>query len=186
MSSIETLRAELDGLGVSYTNRMKEATLKKLLIEHQGYDPEAEEESPVLAQEEKASTKKQATSPAKTKSIGEMRKEATKLVRVIVRPNDPNKAEYSGDYFSIGNEVLGFITKFVPYNNEEGWHVPRILVDQIKAQQVQLWRTKKLSNGMDSKEGYLTNAYNVTELPPLTKSELEELARRQKEYNSVD
>ncbi|SVD97558.1 uncharacterized protein METZ01_LOCUS450412, partial [marine metagenome] len=51
---------------------------------------------------------------------------AMKLSRVVVTPNDPNMTSYPGLIFTVGSSKINngrMIKKFVPFNNEEGWHV---------------------------------------------------------------
>ena len=51
-----------------------------------------------------------------------------KLTRVVVVPNDSTMANYPGLIFTVGSSGINngqMIKKFVPFNNEEGWHVPR-------------------------------------------------------------
>ena len=58
--------------------------------------------------------------------------EANKLIRVIVRSNNPLKRDHAGDIFTVGNRKLNngkAIKKYIPYNNEEGWFIPNILYE---------------------------------------------------------
>ena len=108
--------------------------------------------------------------------------QAMKLVRVIVTPNDPNMVNYPGLIFTVGMSGINngqMIKKFVPFNNEEGWHVPTIILRQIEHAEMQKFKTVTRPNGEKVLEPYLTKKFNVRELSPLTKEELEQLAARQ-------
>jgi hypothetical protein len=108
--------------------------------------------------------------------------EAMKLVRVIVTPNDPLMINYPGLIFTVGVSGINngeMIKKFVPFNNEEGWHVPTIILRQIEHAEMQKFKTITRPDGEKVLEPYLTKKFNVRELPPLTKEELEKLAARQ-------
>ena len=51
-----------------------------------------------------------------------------KLVRIVVTPNDPLMSSYPGLIFTVGASGLNngkMVKKYVPFNNEEGWHVPQ-------------------------------------------------------------
>ena len=57
---------------------------------------------------------------------------ALRLVRVIVSPNDPLMSSYPGLIFTVGSSAVNngrMIKKYVPFNNEEGFHVPQIIHD---------------------------------------------------------
>lgn len=112
--------------------------------------------------------------------------ESTKLVRVVVHCNNPAKREWPGQLFSAGNRFVGTHTKFVPFDNEEGWHVPAIIVKQMKAAQYQSFYTEKTKNGVSVRRGKLAREFNVQELDPLSPEELHDLAQRQAMSKSVD
>ena len=108
--------------------------------------------------------------------------QAMKLVRVIVTPNDPNMVNYPGLIFTVGMTNINkgrMIKKFVPFNNEEGWHVPTIILRQIEHAEMQKFKTVTRPNGEKVLEPYLTKKFNVRILDPLTREELEKLAARQ-------
>ena len=113
--------------------------------------------------------------------------DAMKLVRVIVRPNDPLKLDSTGDVFTVGSDQVNHgraIKKYVPYNNEEGWHVPNILLENIRAAECQIFKKVKRGNEhvMESQK---IKAYNVEVLPSLTQEELTKLGQRQKATGTI-
>jgi hypothetical protein len=108
--------------------------------------------------------------------------EAMKLVRIVVTPNDPLMSSYPGLIFTVGSSGLNkgrMIKKFVPFNNEEGWHVPNIIYNQIKNAEMQKFKTVTRPNGEKVLEPYITQKFNIRVLDPLTKEELERLAAAQ-------
>jgi hypothetical protein len=110
-----------------------------------------------------------------------------KLIRVIVRPNDPLKLESTGEIFSFGNSVANggkVVKKYVPFNNEEGWHVPNIIFENIKAAECQIFK-KVVRNGQETMEPQKIKAYNVEVLDDLTQEEVDKIAVRQKATSSV-
>jgi len=113
--------------------------------------------------------------------------DAMKLVRIVVRPNDPLKLDYQGEIFSFGNSVTNggkIVKKYVPFNNEEGWHIPNIIYQNLIAAECQIFK-KVTRNGQDMMEPAKIKAYNVEVLPPLTQEEINKIAVRQKATNSV-
>jgi len=112
---------------------------------------------------------------------------ALKLIRVIVRSNNPLKRDHSGEIFTVGNKNLNggkAIKKYIPYNNEEGWHIPNILYEHLLAAECQIFK-KVNRNGQEIMEPQNIKAFNVEVLPPLTQEEVDKLAVKQKATNSI-
>ena len=128
----------------------------------------------------------EAAKAAKAKHLAAMQtpeKLAMKLTRVVVTPNDPAMVNYPGLIFSVGATGLNngrMVKKFVPFNNEEGWHVPQIILNQIEYGQMQKFKTVTRANGEKVLEPYLTKKFNVRILDPLTRAELEHVAAANK------
>ena len=128
----------------------------------------------------------EASRAAKAKHLAGMQtpeKLAMKLVRVVVSPNDPLMVNYPGLIFSVGASGLNngrMVKKFVPFNNEEGWHVPTIILNQIMNSEMQKFKTVVRANGEKVLEPYNTKKFNVRILDPLTRGELEQVAAANK------
>ena len=108
-----------------------------------------------------------------------LRKEASALVRVRVTCMNPYKKEWKGEIFTASNSIVGTFRKYVQFNTEEGWHVPQIILNMIKARQFQTFYTIKNERGVAVRKGKLVPEFAVEVLPPLTEKELLELSRRQ-------
>ncbi len=107
---------------------------------------------------------------------------AMRLVRIVVTPNDPLMNGYPGLIFTVGASGVNngkMIKKYVPFNNEEGWHVPQIILHQIEGAEMQKFKTITTPNGEKVLEPYITKKFNVRILDPLTKEEMERLAAAQ-------
>ena len=107
---------------------------------------------------------------------------AMKLVRVVVTPNDPGMVNYPGLIFTVGMSGINngrMIKKFVPFSNEDGWHVPTIILRQIESAEMQKFKTINRPNGEKVLEPYLTKKFNVQILPDLTNAEIKRLADQQ-------
>jgi hypothetical protein len=107
-----------------------------------------------------------------------LRREATKLVRVRVTNMNPLKSALKGEIFSVGNAQIGFIKKFVPFNAEQGWHIPQIILTHIQNKKF-LTHYEANIGGKKIKKHRLVPEYAVEILPPLTAEELKDLAQRQ-------
>lgn len=166
---LATLKARADLLGVQYhpsigTDKLKEKIAAALS------GKSSEEDAPVV-------TVSQAESAASAQQ--RLRDEQLSLVRIRLTCMNPTKAEWQGELFTVGNSLVGSLTKFVPFNADDGWHVPQILLDTLKDRQCQVFVTTKDSRGNSSRQGKLIKEFAVEVLPALTQSELHELARRQ-------
>lgn len=126
----------------------------------------------------------QLPTPVKPLSADELRDqaraEATKLIRINVTCMNPLKTEWEGEMFTVGNNLVGTLSKFVPFNTVDGWHVPYIIYLMIKERQFQQFSAKKVKPGQPtSRVTKLVREFAVEVLDPLTEAELKELKQRQ-------
>jgi len=105
--------------------------------------------------------------------------ESTALVRIRLTCMNPAKKEWDGEIFTVGNSAIGSMKKFVPFNADEGWHVPNIMLQALRDRQCQVFTTERSKNGVSVRKGKLIKEFNIEILDPLTRPELNELARRQ-------
>jgi hypothetical protein len=112
-------------------------------------------------------------------SRGAMQRRASELVRIRVTCMNPAKKEWEGEIFTVGNSAVGTFKKYVPFNADEGWHVPRIIYEQLIQRQCQIFYASKDSKGNAIRKAKLIKEFAVEVLPPLTEKELKDLAQRQ-------
>lgn len=111
-------------------------------------------------------------------------REASELVRIRLTCMNPNKKEWEGEIFTVANSVVGTHRKYVPFNAEEGWHVPRIILEALLAKECQIFVDVKTPKGK-VRQGKLIKEFAIEILPPLTPEELHDLAQRQAMAKSV-
>ena len=169
---LTVLKARADKLGISYHPSIKLEKLRAKVKEFLADDVEvdAEDEAPVAATKEKETANQLRV---------RKRKEANALVRVRVACMNPNKKEWDGEIITTGNSAVGTIKKYVPFNAEDGYHVPRMIYEQLLQRQCQVFYTHKDSKGNKSRKGKLIKEFSIELLPPLTAGELKDLAQRQ-------
>lgn len=107
------------------------------------------------------------------------RAEAQRLVRVRVACMNPNKKDWTGEILTVSNNLVGSLKKYIPFNNEEGWHIPYMMYLHLKERQCQIFIKEKARNGMMVAKGKLIKEFNVELLEPLTGEEIKALATRQ-------
>ena len=155
-------KTQADLLGIEYPNNITLAKLKTKITEHLNKESvsEANEQYKALYEEN------------------------MKLVRILVTPVDSAKRDYAGEIFAVGNDVLGTVKRFVPFNQE--WFVENILYKHIVSKEFQFIKTvKDKSTGNEFLDSKIIPAYNVTVLPMPTKEELEEMKRIQEARDGV-
>ena len=183
----EEIKQELKEYGVKFHHKTGSSKLAELL--HTAREnPEAMVQDIPVATDDRpyegglpdASEAAKAAAAKALTPTGE--KKALKLVRIVVTPNDPLMSSYPGLIFTVGASGLNggkMIKKYVPFNNEEGWHVPQIILNQIEHAEMQKFKTVTTPNGEKVLEPYITKKFNVRILNPLNKEELERLAASQ-------
>lgn len=188
LAELEALRAQAQLLGIPFHTNTGAKRLSELIAEHQAPKDEPAGGTDGV-NEPKASTPAttQAAAPLTAgERAQEVRKQALKLVRVIITPNDPNKRDYDGDFFSGGNSLIGTHTRYVPYNNENGWHVEQIILDIIRSKKITRFVKVKTAGGVEVREARYSPAYAIQVLPDLTKEELAALGASQRARQAID
>ncbi len=174
---LTTLKARADVLGIKYHPSISlEKLREKVNTSLEGADTgsDATEDTAVEAAEE-----------TKEQRRARKRKEANTLVRIRVACMNPAKKEWEGELITAGNSLVGSFSKFVPFNVDDGWHVPNIVYQQMEQRQCQIFVTKKDNLGNNVRKGKLIKEFNIEILPQLTQKELDELARRQAMANNT-
>jgi hypothetical protein len=117
---------------------------------------------------------------------GRLRREASALVRIRLSCMNPAKKEWEGEIITVGNSVVGTFSKYVPFNADEGWHVPKIILDTLQERQCQIFYTPIGKDGKKGgRTGKLIKEFAIEILPMLTPEELHDLAQRQALGNTV-
>lgn len=121
---IETIKAQLDTMNVKYHHNANLKTLKKL---------RADALAPKEEDEPKVETK------SRDVYVSGERKKANELVRVSITCRNPAKGARRGEFFTVGNDVIGNIKAFIPYNCEaaEDVRIPRIFIDMLRNRKYQ-------------------------------------------------
>lgn len=169
VDELASLKARADKLGLKYHPSISVAKLREKVQEALADDSEpAKEASPVASGKETDGQVR-----------ARKRREANALIRIRVSCMNPQKKEWDGEIFTTGNSTVGTIKKYVPFNTEEGYHVPHMIYEQLVQRQCQVFHTVRDSRGNKSRKGKLIKEFAIEVLAPLTVKELQELAQRQ-------
>lgn len=172
---LTTLKARADLLGISYHPSIGLEKLREKINAATSDEVPQANAVQASAQEENVNQKR-----------ARLKKEALELVRIRVTCMNPAKAEWEGEIFTVGNSAVGSITKYVPFNADAGWHVPRIIYTQLAERQCQIFVTVTDSRGNKSRKGKLIREFAIEVMPPLTPEELRDLAQRQAMSKAID
>ncbi len=180
---LTNLKATAKTMGIKHHPAIGLDTLKQKIADHKaGIVPEV---APVAAvAPAKAVVREYVETPEAMRV--RLRLESMKLVRVVVTCLDPSKNELQSDMFSVSNSVIGTVKRVIPFNNDEGWHIEKILLTLLQEKKCQIFRTVKDAKGRKVRKGSLINAYSVVILPPLTAPELQSLKERQTATKSIE
>jgi len=190
---LASLKARADMLGLKYHPSIGVDALREKVNAKLAETPAATGDTP--PQSQASSTPPADTSgefvavpPPETADQKRKRRrlEATKLVRIRLTCMNPLKKEWDGEIITAGNAAVGSIKKYVPFNQDEGYHVPHIIYEQLLARQCQTFYTERSKNGVQIRKGKLIREFAIEVLPQLTQEELDELARRQAAAHSID
>lgn len=175
------LKARADMMGISYHPSIGLEKLRDKVNAAVTGAPE-EPEVPVASAAEQINTAVE-TENQKTKRLKD---DAARLVRIRLTCMNPAKAEWPGEIISVGNARVGSFSKFVPFNADEGWHIPNIIYKALIDRMCQVFVTTTDSRGNKTRKGKLIREFAIEILPELTKEELHDLAQRQAMSGSID
>lgn len=114
------------------------------------------------------------------------RKEANRLVRVVVHNMNPNKKDWPGEIITVSNSVVGTIKKYVPFNVENGYHIPQMILNLMKDRQYQKYTKKRIPGGQTKVVSSLAPEFNIQILDPLSSKQMQDLATKQALNHSID
>lgn len=183
IDELSMLKQRADIMGITYHPNIKLEKLKAKLAEKmEGVaDEYADEETETIAVAEEAMTANTFTpmvreTPAQLKA--KRKQDALRLVRIRIACMNPVKANMKGDIFCVGNSEIGMLKKYVPFNAEQGWHVPNLILQEIRNKQFVSHYDVKIGNKSVTKTKLIPE-YSIEILDPLTAEELKDLANRQ-------
>lgn len=182
--ALEALKARADLMGVKYHPSISFAKLSDKIAEHLSDNPPEDEKTQGVSDEPAAPV--EAKPETENQKRSRLKREALALVRIRVTCMNPAKKEWEGELFTGGNSFIGSVTKFVPFNNDEGWHVPKIILNIMQSRQCQIFTTVRNHLGQAQRKSKMIKEFAIEVMDPLTPAELAELARRQAATKAID
>ena len=201
MSEIDVLKDRARMMNITFSNNIGADALRaKIQAKMDGTPEEPEEAEQPVAQETSQASASQTASlnplvgdtadkPAKTGNFRQdLMNDAMRLIRVRITNLDPKKRDLHGEIFTVANEYIGSVKKFVPYGEvtENGWHLPYCIYRQLEKRKFLDIRTRidKRTGSQVISENWV-NEFSLEVLPPLSQEELNTLATAQIAAGSV-
>jgi hypothetical protein len=188
-------RAKL--MGITFSNNISvEALREKINAKIAGETPPADEpEAP--SQDGDTTTDlnplagdEAGKKPARKKSQREeLTEQCMKLIRCRIQNLDPRKKDLPGEIFTIGNEIIGTVRKYVPYGEvtDGGYHLPWIIYQELDNRRfLNIRSIKDRRTGELRVETSWSKEFALEVLPQLTEDELKRLANAQAAAGSID
>lgn len=176
-TTLESLKTKADTLGIQYhPNIGVEVLRERINATMEDKDDPTEE----------VSTDTVVKPESKMQRHTRLRREASKLVRINVTCMNPNMREHTGAIYTVSNSVVGTHRKYVPFDTEDGFHVPTIIYKAMKERKCQIFHSVPDGRGGKKRVGKLIRELSIEVLPPLTKREIEELKIKQAMANNLD
>jgi hypothetical protein len=183
VDELALLKQRAKMMGIAFSNNISLDTLKERIRQRmenevvQAAPAEPEEDFPAVVPAAPMSP------AAKKQSLRDrIYKENMKLIRLRITNLDPKKRELPGEIFTVANEYLGTVRKFIPFGSvtDSGYHVPYCIYKMLKKRQFLSISTRKIP-GTDKTtiEQRLVAEFALEVLPPLTPQEIAKLAASQ-------
>lgn len=179
-NELELLKQKADLMGITYKSNIGVEALRAKVNAKLNDEPEPEDvdDAAQTQVKEKKLSKAEWEQNERTRQY----KEHMALVRVRVTCMNPLKASWRGEIFTTGNKYLGTVRKMVPFGEgtENGYHIPKVLLQVIKDRKFNQVRTTKGKNGAMEVHQRLVPEFSIEVLEPLTQAELDKLAAHQR------
>lgn len=177
VDELTLLKRRADKLGVTYSNNIGLETLKERVAKAMEGNKEPEAEEEVKADSVQSVVELRA----------EKRKEAMKLIRIRYTNMNSRKKDVPGEFFTVANGIVGTIKRYIPYGEaaENGWHVENAIYKMMKRRTFTTTVTKRDDKGRPYNTSVERKEFAIEVLDPLTKEELDQLAKDQRASGRV-
>jgi hypothetical protein len=187
MSELQLLKRRASLLGITHSNNISVATLRAKIEAKLNGEPEVKENEEINPL---GAVDSPATVDDKNLTVRErLRLKHMRLIRCRIQCLDPKKKDLRGEIFTIGNEVLGTVRKFVPFGEvtDGGFHIPYCIYRMMESRKfVNITITKERGTGRETVKTSMAKEFAIEVLPPLTPQQLARLATAQAAAGSVD
>jgi hypothetical protein len=179
---LSLLKKRADIIGIPYKSNIGVDSLKAKIENHMN-PPTTDEE----VKEDVVVAKRKTKAESEQEVRDHLYKTKMKLVRCRITNMNPTKSDLEGEVITVANRFLGTVRKFVPYGEktDNGYHLPQVLFDNMKARKFQQVKTKKVK-GQIVHSTRMVSEFALEVLDPLTPEELKQLGDRQEASSRLE
>ena len=172
-------------MGIPFSNNISLETLRKRVADKMEGKDEAPEVNaltgdPEIAHAMAAKPLNQKANEVALRKL--MHATQMRLVRVRITNMDPKKKDLPGEIWTVANEYLGTVRKFVPYGEQadDGFHIPYCLYRLLDSKRfLHIRDVKDRTTGIVRQDKVWAKEFSLDVLPTLTQGELDRLAAAQ-------
>ena len=172
-------------MGIPFSNNISLETLRKRVADKMEEKDEAPEVNaltgdPEIAQAMVAKPLNQQANAIALRKL--VYAEQMRQVRVRITNMDPKKKDLPGEIWTVANEYLGTVRKFVPYGEQtdDGYHIPYCLYRLLDSKRfLHIRDVKDRTTGIVRQDQVWAKEFSLDVLPTLTQAELDRLAAAQ-------
>lgn len=185
VDELTLLKERAKVMGIPFSNNISLETLRKRVADKMEGKDEAPEVNALTGDPEIAQALVAKPLDPKANAVA-LRKlmHATQMrqVRVRVTNMDPKKKDLPGEIWTVANEYLGTVRKFVPYGEQtdDGFHIPYCLYRLLDSKRfLHIRDVKDRTTGIVRQDKVWAKEFSLDVLPMLTQGELDRLAAAQ-------
>ena len=185
VDELTLLKERAKVMGIPFSNNISLETLRKRVADKMEGKDEAPEVNaltgdPEIAQAMAAKPLNQKANEVALRKL--MYAKQMRQVRVRITNMDPKKKDLPGEIWTVANEYLGTVRKFVPYGEQadDGFHIPYCLYRLLDSKRfLHIRDVKDRTTGIVRQDKVWAKEFSLDVLPSLTQGELDRLAAAQ-------
>lgn len=185
VDELTLLKERAKVMGIPFSNNISLETLRKRVADKMEGKDEAPEVNaltgdPEIAQAMAAKPLNQKANAVALRKL--MYAKQMRQVRVRITNMDPKKKDLPGEIWTVANEYLGTVRKFVPYGEQtdDGFHLPYCLYRLLDSKRfLHIRDVKDRTTGIVRQDKVWAKEFSLDVLPTLTQDELDRLAAAQ-------
>ena len=185
VDELTLLKERAKVMGIPFSNNISLETLRKRVADKMEGKDEAPEVNALTGDPEIAQAMAAKPLDPKANAVALrklMHAKQMRQVRVRITNMDPKKKDLPGEIWTVANEYLGTVRKFVPYGEQtdDGFHIPYCLYRLLDSKRfLHIRDVKDRTTGIVRQDKVWAKEFSLDMLPSLTQGELDRLAAAQ-------
>lgn len=189
MDELTLLKQRATVLGIPFSNNIGLDTLKQRIDERLNGNQETQS-SDEVKRVNGLDVLGGDAAPVRELSLQEyLYQQEMRLIRVHVTCMNPNKSALPGEIFTVANDHIGTVSKFIPFGEatENGYHIPHCLYRMLDARRfLNIRSVRDPRTKVESPHATYAREFAIEVMEPLTEKEIEQLKIAQISAGSID